>query len=146
VKALQYSIVINAPKEKVWKTLWDDETFRIWANIIDEGTYIKGELKEGNEVQFISSVNGYGVTDYIDKLIPNQFISFKHAADTKETGKRRREKEWTGGTESYTLMEEDGVTRLILNTDVPEIHRDTFNERLPEALKKVKILAEKHSE
>ena len=53
-------------------------------------------MKVGNEIQFISSVNGYGVTSLIEKLNPNEFILFRHGADTKENGRQEREKEWTG--------------------------------------------------
>ena len=90
MKEIQFSIEINASKERVWATLWDDLTFRDWASIIDEGTYIKGEMKEGNEIQFISSINGYGVTSLIEKLKPNEFILFRHNADTKESGLQER--------------------------------------------------------
>src|SRR5256712_7213366 len=101
----RFSIEIKAPRERVWNTLWEDKTLRDWANIIDEGTYMVGELKEGNEVQFISSVSGYGVTSLVEKLTLNEFASFRQIADTKDRGEREREKEWTGGTESYSLAE-----------------------------------------
>ena len=52
---MQFSIEIQAPRERVWNTLWEDKTFRDWANIIDEGMYMEGVMKDGNEVQFISS-------------------------------------------------------------------------------------------
>ncbi|NTW72486.1 MAG: hypothetical protein HGA49_09625, partial [Eubacteriaceae bacterium] len=129
-------------KEKVWATLWEDATFRDWANIIDEGTYMKGVMKEGNEVQFISSVNGYGVTSLIEKLNPNEFVLIRHRADTKESGQQEREKEWIGGTESYSLTEKDGVTTLIVKTDVPKELEEIFNIRLPRALERIKTLAE----
>ena len=58
---------------------------------------LKGVMEEGNEIQFISSVNGYGVTDRIEKLIPNEFVLFRHSSDTQESGQLEREKEWTGG-------------------------------------------------
>ena len=105
MKEIQFSIEINASKERVWATLWEDITFRDWASIIDEGTYMKGVMEEGNEIQFISSVGGYGVTSLIEKLIPNEFVLFRHSADTKELGQQEREKEWTGGIESYSLTE-----------------------------------------
>ena len=44
---------------------------------------MKGVMEEGNEIQFISSVNGYGVTDRIEKLIPNEFVLFRHSSDTQ---------------------------------------------------------------
>src|SRR5690554_7172206 len=100
---LQFQVEIHATKEKVWDTLWRDETFRQWAGIIDPGTYMVGELKEGNEVQFISAENGYGVTSLVEKLVPNEFLLLRHQADTQDSGVQEREKQWTGGKESYTL-------------------------------------------
>ena len=142
MKEFQYTIQINATKEKVWTTLWDDLTFRDWANIIDEGTYMKGEMIEGNRIQYISSVNGYGVTSLIEKLIPNVFIQLRHCADTKESGAQEREKEWTGGTESYSLVEKNGVTTLIFITDFPEELEEILSVSFPKALERVRTLAE----
>jgi uncharacterized protein YndB with AHSA1/START domain len=143
MKYFQFSIEINASREKVWAILWEDLTFRDWTNIIDQGTYMKGVMKEGKEIQFISSVNGYGVTSLIEKLNPNEFVSFRHSADTKENRVQEREKEWTGGTESYSLTEKDSVTTLSVKIDVPLEQEETFNIRFPKALKRVKTLSEK---
>jgi uncharacterized protein YndB with AHSA1/START domain len=38
----QFSIEIKTPREKVWKTLFEDKTFRDWANNIDEGMFLVG--------------------------------------------------------------------------------------------------------
>ena len=143
MKTIEFSIEINAAKECVWATLWEDATFRDWASLIDEGTYMKGIMKEGNEIQFLSSVNGYGVTSLLATLDPNEYVLFRHNADTKETGQQEREKEWTEGTESYSLTEKNGVTTLIVKTDVPQEQEETFRVRLPEALECIKTLAEK---
>lgn len=99
-------------------------------------------MKEGNEIQFISSVNGYGVTSLIEKLNPNEFVLFRHSADTKDAGHHQREKEWTGGMESYTLAEKCGVTTLIVKTDVPKEMEEMFNVRLPKVMERIKVLAE----
>ena len=142
MKELQYSITIQAPREKVWATLWEDESFRDWAGLIDEGTYMEGPMEEGKEVRFISSVNGYGVTSLIDELRLYEFISFRHSTDTKERGQQEREKEWTGGRESYSLTEKDGTTLLTIKTDVPQELIEIFNIRLPLALERIRTLAE----
>ena len=140
---MQFSIEIKAPREKVWQTLWEDKTLRDWGNIIDEGLYMVGEMREGDEVQFISSVSGFGVTSVIEKLIPHEYVAFKQIADTMNSGKQEREKEWTGGTESYELVEKNGITNLTVKIDVPHGQEETFKVRFPKALKRVKILAEK---
>lgn len=138
---MQFQVEIRATKEKVWDTLWQDETFRQWAGIIDPGTYMVGELREGNEVQFISA-NGYGVTSLVEKIMPNEFLLLRHQADTQDSGKREREKEWTGGEESYRLMEEESITTLTATFGVPLELEEYFKVNYPKALECVKELAE----
>lgn len=142
MKEMPFSIDINATKERVWDTLWRDETFRQWASIIDPGTYMVGDLKEGNEVQFISSENGYGVTSLVEKLIKGEFLLLRHSADTQGSGKQEREKQWAGGKESYSLAEKDGTTTLTVTFDVPPELEEYFKLTYPKALKQVKVLAE----
>ena len=139
----QFSIEIRAPRERVWNTLFENKSFRDWGSVIDEdGQYMVGELKEGNEIQFLSE-NGFGVTTFVEKLIPNEFISFRMIANTIDSGKREREKEWTGGEESFSLAEKDDVTALTVHIDVPEEMQTMFQDRFPRALERVKVLAEK---
>lgn len=143
MKEMQFVVEINASKEKVWDVLWRDETFRDWASVIDPETYMLGELKEGNEVQFISSQGGYGVTSLVENYIHNEFLLLKHQADTQDEGAGVREKEWTGGAESYVLTEENGVTVLTVVFDAPLTQEDYFMVTYPKALSRVKELAEK---
>lgn len=143
MKEMQFRVEINASKERVWDILWQDETFRQWASIIDPETYMVGELKEGNEVQFISSASGYGVTSLVEKLTPGEFLLLRHSADTQEEGKRERAQEWTGGAESYSLAEKDGATTLTVAFDVPPEQKEYFKANYPKALELVKVLAER---
>jgi len=144
MKTLQFSVAISAAKETVWATLWQDASFRVWANFIDEGTYMKGTLQEGNEVQFLSAVNGYGVTSLVEKLRKNELLVLRHSADTKETGRRKRKKEWTGGLERYTLTENMGITTLQVELDTPEELETAFQQQFPQALACIKKLAEQN--
>ena len=138
---MQFEIEIHATKEKVWDALWQDETFREWAGIIDPGTHMIGEMKDGNEIQYISG-NGYGVTSLVEKLVPNEFLLLRHQADTQDSGESEREKQWTGGKESYSLSEKDAVTTLTAAFDVPPELEEYFTINYPKALGRVKELAE----
>lgn len=100
-----------------------------------------GELKEGNEVEFFSA-SGYGVKSKVLKLVPNEFVLLQQIADTKDRGREEREDEWTGGKESYELAEHDGITSVMVTIDVPTELEETFKERFPKALERVKALAE----
>jgi len=138
----QFTITIKAPREKVWSTLWDDVTFRDWASLIDEGTYMKGELKEGSEIDFISGSSGYGVRSVVEKLIPNEHVTLRQVLDTKDSGEAARDDEWTGGTETFELTEHNGVTTLHYTTDVPPALVEIMKDRYPKALERIKVLAE----
>lgn len=142
MKQLQFSIAIHATKETAWDTLWQDESLREWAGIIDPGTRMIGDLKEGAEVQFISG-NGYGVTSLVEKLVAGEMVVLRHRADTQDEGKREREKEWTGGEERYSLAERDGITTLTVAFGVPPEMEDYFKTNYPKALERVKMLAER---
>ena len=144
MKEMQFSIEISAAKERVWNTLWQDETLREWASIIDPETYMVGDLKEGNEVQFISAASGYGVTSLVEKLVAGEFLLLRHRADTQDSGTRERENEWTGGEESYTLAEKDGTTTLTVAFGVPPELEEYFKVTYPKALERVKVLAERN--
>lgn len=143
MKEMRFQVEIRATKERVWDTLWQDETFREWAGIIDPGTYMKGELQEGSEVEYISAENGYGVTSLVEKLTPGEFVLLRHSADTQDSGVRERDKQWTGGKESYCLMESDGTTTLTATFDVPPELEEYFTVTYPKALERVKDLAER---
>lgn len=142
---LEFTVEINASKEKVWNTLWQDETFRQWSGLIDPGTYMKGELQLGNEVEFISAENGYGVTSLVAEVVPTEYLLLKHQADTQDSGEQEREKEWTGGEESYHLKEVSGVTSLTVTFSVPATQEEYFKENYPRALDCVKELAESNN-
>ncbi len=139
---LQFFTKIKASKKIIWNTLWQDKTFRDWAGIIDPGTYMIGDLKEGNEIQFISAENGYGVTSLVEKIIPSQLLVLRHHADTKEVGRKERENQWTGGSETYSLTEKNGTTTLTVTFNVPKELEEYFKENYPKALERVRALAE----
>lgn len=139
---MHFEIEINAPKEKVWDTLWQEETLRKWAGLLDPGTYMDGELKKGNEVQFISA-EGYGVTSLVAELVPDQFILFKHRADTQDKGLHSRDDQWTGGEESYLLTSKGSITTLTMTFDVPPELERAMSISYPKALKRVKELSER---
>ncbi len=141
MKEMQFKIEINAPKEKVWQILWQDESLRDWSGIVDPGTYMVGELKEGATVQF-NSAEGYGVTSLVAELVPDEFILFKHQADTQDSGKHNRDEQWTGGQESYKLTENHGVTVLEMSLDVPPELEKIMSASYPKALGRVKELSE----
>lgn len=140
----KFSIMINAPREIVWSVLWEDRTYRMWTNVFSPGSYAVSEWKEKSRIHFLDS-SGSGMFSEIDKMEPPQTMSFTHLGIVKEGEEQHFDKEtenWTGAKEIYQLENVDGQTRLTVEIDVTEDHKEFFNTAFPKALEKVKELSE----
>jgi hypothetical protein len=144
MQKLNFTININAAKEKVWDILWSEKTYTQWTRAFGEGSYAVTDWKEGSKVHFLSP-GGEGMYSIIETSIENEFISFKHIGVLKDKAEQPLDEateKWTGSHENYTLTETDGTTTLSVDVDVIEQYIDFFTEKFPDALQNVKDLAE----
>jgi len=144
MKRSDFTIKINAPREKVWEVLWNDSTYREWTKVFSEGSRAVSDWKEGSKVQFLSET-GEGMFSKIAKKVPNEFMSFTHLGvmkDGKELPIDKETEKWSGAQENYTLKEAGGLTELKVELDTVDDYQEYFNETFPKALAKVKDLAE----
>ena len=143
----EYRITIDAPKEKVWKTLWEIDSYRSWSSVFAEGSTVDTEnWKKGSKVLFHDG-SGSGMVSRVDENIPNRYMSFKHLGEVKdgvEDTTSEKVKDWAGATENYTLNENDGKTEVVVDMDFNEEFAAMFKDLWPKALKKIKELAEKN--
>lgn len=144
MKKVQFSIPIRAPREKVWKVLWDDESYRHWTSVFSAGSYAVSDWQEGSKIKFLSS-DGNGMFSEIVKSRPPEFMSFKHLGVVKNGEEQHIDQEsedWSGAMENYTLKETSGSTELIVEMDVTDEFQKYFEETFPKALQKIKELSE----
>ena len=142
----QFSIRIDAPREKVWKTLWEDASYRAWTAAFAEGSRAKTDWKKGSKVLFVNG-DDEGMVAEIADTRPNEYMSFRHLGmikDGKEDTQSEKVKAWAGAMENYTLQTIDGKTELIVDMDVTTEMKDYFEQTWPKALDKLKELAEKN--
>ncbi|MCD6066692.1 MAG: hypothetical protein K0S33_1518 [Bacteroidetes bacterium] len=144
MKRLQFTTDINAPREKVWDALWQDQNYRKWTSVFAPTSYYITDWKEGGKIQFLSG-DGTGMYSTIEKMQRPDFMFFKHIGEMKE-GKEQplneSTKSWTGSMENYTLKEANSVTTLSVDIDVTDDHVESFANIFPKALQLVKELAE----
>ena len=139
MKKVKFSIKINAPKEKVWDTLWSDSGYRKWTSVFAADSHAVSDWKEGSPIKFIDG-KGDGMFSIIEKKIINQQMSFKHLGELKngiETAV-----EWAGAMENYFLNESGGVTELKMEMDMKEEFEKYFSEIFPKAIEIVKEISE----
>ena len=146
---LQFSILINAPKEKVWHTMLDDKTYREWTSAFGPGGYYKGDWNKGSKILFLGPNPDTGelggMVSRIAENKPYEFISIEHLGiiqngieDTTSDEARK----WAPAYENYTFREKDGVTEVLVDLDIDEQEKELFNDMWLEALQKVKEIAE----
>ena len=144
MEKLNFSVHINAPREKVWNILWEDATYRIWTSPFCEGSYAVSDWNEGSKVLFLSP-GGSGMVSKIAVKRPNEYMSFEHLGEVKngvEDTTSEQVKQWQGSTENYTLEPAVNGTLLKVDMDTSEEFKDYLLKAWPQALDKLKELAE----
>jgi hypothetical protein len=139
MKKLEFSIEINAPREKVWHILWDDKTYREWTAVFAPGSHARSDWKEGSKIFFLDG-KGNGMISLIEKKIGNTEMVFKHLEEVKD-GKEHPMQE--PGHESYFLAETASGTNLKVELEVPAEYEKYLSDSFPKALQKVKEIAER---
>ena len=145
----KWNIKIDAPKEKVWKTLWDEKTYPEWTKPFSETSKAETDWQTGSKVLFTDGT-GNGMVSKIAENRPNEFMSIKHLGilkDGKEDLDSPEVKKWAGAMENYTLKGNNGNTELTVEMDMTEgvdEMKEFFMTAWPKALDKVKNLAEEN--
>lgn len=142
---LHYSITINAPREKLWDVMLQDETYRQWTAPFQEGSYYKGSWDEGSTIQFLGpdkdGTEG-GMYAIIAENRPAEFLSIKHLGEIHNGV----EQPWpveSDGRENYTLIDKDDATELQIDLlNLPVDMKDMFDDMWPQALAKLKEIVE----
>jgi uncharacterized protein YndB with AHSA1/START domain len=141
---LHFTIHINAPREKVWATMLEDESYREWTSVFMPGSYYEGDWSEGSKMRFLGPhpENGKvsGMAAIVKENRPNEFISLEHYAEIHEDV----EQVWAQtGFENYTFMEaEDGTDVIVDMLNVPDEYAPMFEEIWPGSLQKLKEITE----
>lgn len=148
MEKLNFSIEINATKEKVWNTMLEDKTYRAWTEAFSPGSHYIGDWSKGSKILFLGpGQNGEmgGMVSRIKENILHEFISIEHLGivhDGKEDTTSEAVQAWAGAHENYSFSEKDGVTKVAVEMDSNEEYSEMFNGMWPKALQKLKELAE----
>lgn len=136
---LKFQSTINAPKEKVWETLWNDATYRQWTSAFCEGSYAESDWQEGSRILFLSP-DGSGMFSIIEKMVPLEQMSFRHLGEIKNGVEEP--KDWDDATENYYLKGNNGVTELTVEMGITPDFEQYLSSAFPNALDKMKEICE----
>jgi uncharacterized protein YndB with AHSA1/START domain len=143
----QFKIAINAPRKKVWETLWGDTTYPRWTAQFCERSRAITDWQEGSKALFIDSEDR-GMVSIIARIIPYEHISFKMLGEYRhgqEDYTTENAKKIAGGFENYTLTPDGDRTNLVIDVSGANMDQgimDYFSETWPKALEVLKVVAE----
>lgn len=146
---LNFSIIINATKEKVWNTMLEDKTYRIWTEAFSKGSHYIGDWSKGSKILFLGPNENGEMGGMVSRIKENklyEYISIEHLGvveNGKEDTTSDAVKQWAGSLENYTFKNKDGKTELLVDMDINDEYKEMFECMWPAALKKLKELAEK---
>jgi len=144
MKKLTFHIIIDAPPQRVWEVLFGESTYPLWTCFFSEGSRAETDWKKGSKALFFDG-GSQGMVAEIAESIPYEFLSIKHLGTIKdgvEDLTSEKSKAWSGFLENYTLKKNGKTTELIIDLDDPREYKDFFEKTWPQALEKVKELAE----
>lgn len=149
MKKIHQEILINAPREKVWKNITTDQPYRQWTAPFMPGSYFEGKWVQGEKIRFLAANQDGSVGGMFSEIAAcrqPEFLSIHHLGIIKngvEDTFSEEAKPWQSAYENYTLEDIDGQTRLIIDVDTDEKYEAMFQKIWPQALQILKEISEK---
>ncbi|MBK8725995.1 MAG: SRPBCC domain-containing protein [Holophagaceae bacterium] len=141
---LHFTEFIQAPRARVWTTLQDPDSYRLWTAEFCGGSYFEGSWAEGARIRFLIP-GGDGMTSVIAENRLHEFISIRHLGDVKQ-GVDDTDSEavraWAPAHENYRFVDQDGGTEVQVSVEITPDFEDYMNRTFPKALKRLKALCE----
>lgn len=149
MQKIHFSTIINAPKEKVWQAMFDDEPYREWTKAFNPGSYYKGSWEKGSKILFLGpdpkTGEEGGMVSRIAENKPYEFISIEHLGIVQngvEDTTSKEARKWAPAYENYTFIEKGGSTEVLVEMDTDDEHVELFQKMWPDALERLKKIAE----
>jgi hypothetical protein len=150
MQKIHISITINAPVERVWSIMLNDDTYRQWTSAFHAGSYYRGDWNQGSKILFIGPDENGGESGMVSRIAENrlhEYISIEHLgiyADGVEDTTSEEAKKWVPAFENYTFESVENGTKLIIDQDIDPEYKEMFEKMWADALEKLKELAEKN--
>lgn len=147
MKTLHFSVMINAPRQKVWRMMLGKETYTKWTAAFMKGSYYEGSWEKGEKIKFLGP-DSEGMSGVIAENRPFEFVSIKHIEPINKGDKTiaNPDSETSPfGFENYTFSEKNGRTELSVDLEISPDFEDEMKDLWPKALAKLKKICETHT-
>lgn len=148
-----FSILISAPKDLVWHTMLDDQTYREWTKAFTPGSYYQGDWQEGSKMLFLGpdpdTGEEGGMVSRVKAVRPYDYVSIENlgiVTNGVEDTTSDEARKWTPSLETYSFRETPEGTEVSVEVATADEYKAMFEEMWPKALESLKRLAESRAE
>ena len=139
MKFLEFEIQINATPEKVWETLFTQDSYKKWASAMNEGTYFEGNWEVGSIMKFLDPQNN-GMYNLVTENIRFKILGMKHLGWILKG--ELSPQNWEDSTLNYILEPSENGTLLKGTVNSLDEFVEFFNSKYPQNFEHIKRLAE----
>ncbi|HPW89619.1 MAG TPA: SRPBCC domain-containing protein [Kaistella chaponensis] len=139
MKFLEFEIQINATPEKVWETLFTQDSYKKWASAMNEGTYFEGNWEVGSIMKFLDPQNN-GMYNLVTENIRFKVLGMKHLGWILKG--ELSPQNWEDSTLNYILEPSENGTLLKGTVNSLDEFVEFFNSKYPQNFEHIKRLAE----
>jgi hypothetical protein len=139
MKFLEFEIQINATPEKVWETLFTQDSYKKWASAMNEGTYFEGNWEVGSIMKFLDPQNN-GMYNLVTENIRFKALGMKHLGWILKG--ELSPQNWEDSTLNYILEPSENGTLLKGTVNSLDEFVEFFNSKYPQNFEHIKRLAE----
>lgn len=146
MKNLTFAKTINKSVRRVWETMLQDRTYRIWTSEFNKyGSWFEGDWKEGSKIRFVGSDAEGKLGGLYGNVIENkkyQSIIIEYMGEIVD-GKEIENVKWKGARECYTFTSiSDEITILNINLDTEDEYENYMKESWKKTLTKLAYICE----
>ncbi|SKB48068.1 SRPBCC family protein [Daejeonella lutea] len=148
MEKLKFTKEINAPAQKVWKALWNEESYARWTESFNPngtGSAMTSDWQVGGRTIF-SDKEGNGMISTIKSMNEPTDVVFQHLGEIiKGVEDTTSEKvlNWAGSLESYHLTENNGTTTLTVQVETLKEWEKMMTDGFGKGLEIVKEISER---
>lgn len=139
MKFLEFEIQINATPEKVWETLFTQDSYKKWVSAMNEGTYFEGNWEVGSIMKFLDPQNN-GMYNLVTENIRFKVLGMKHLGWILKG--ELSPQNWEDSTLNYILEPSENGTLLKGTVNSLDEFVEFFNSKYPQNFEHIKRLAE----
>ncbi len=146
---INFSITIDAPRQRVWDVMFDDKSYGEWTSAFSPSSTFEGDWSEGSRIRFVGKDENGNLCGMSSRIVANrklEFVAIEHLGTISNgIDETAGTSDWAGAREDYHFSEANGVTTVRVEQDMVAEYEAMFQEMWPNALAKLKALAESKS-